>query len=355
MVRLTRREAIGALAAGVAIPAAGCGDGADNGDGATATDTATATETQTDAETETGTETSGLPEVLAMPGEENPENLAVDADGRLYFGVMADAAGEVRRLSAEQTQETGLALDDATLVARLPGPVVGVEHAAGGTVYVTSLAGDETGVWSVPQDGTDPALLAAMPGPQSGGFPNDLVHDESGERLLVTDSFAGEVREVPVGADDPGTAASVWLADDRLASEEFGANGLSLAADGALYVAVTAATDAGGESAGRVLRVRVGDDGSAGDAEVFFEGPAILGADGLATREGEVYVAANQRNEVVGVSGSGETTVLADREDGLRFPSDLVFGTTAAQSGQAFVCNFANPAPEEAGIRRLSV
>lgn len=63
-------------------------------------------------------------EVVSMPGDLVPENLAFDGDGDLYFGI---TAGQVRRLPADRTGETGLTLEDTRRVAALPGSVIGVE------------------------------------------------------------------------------------------------------------------------------------------------------------------------------------------------------------------------------------
>lgn len=43
-------------------------------------------------------------ELLAIPGERVPENLAFADDGDLYVGI---TAGEVRRLPADRTDERG--------------------------------------------------------------------------------------------------------------------------------------------------------------------------------------------------------------------------------------------------------
>ena len=87
--------------------------------------------------------------------------MAIDRDGALYFGL---TRGEVRKLTPEQTQETGLGLDDTEQVATLPGSAIGVELVAGDALYVASQAEAGTGVWRVPTDGSDPDLFAAVGG-----------------------------------------------------------------------------------------------------------------------------------------------------------------------------------------------
>lgn len=295
----------------------------------------------------------GVETVVELPSEERvPENLAIDGDGTLYFGI---TAGEVWRLTADQTQQTGLTLEDCTRVATLPGSAIGVEVGPDGSVFVASQADAGTGVWRVPPDGSDPALFAAVPaGDQEQVFPNDVLYDEEHQRLLVTESFGGLVYEVSLDATDPETAASVWLDADALDTESFGANGLAFGPDGAVFVAVTRGTSDDGEDVGRLVRVPVGDDGSAGDAETSLESPAIFGADGITTRNRTVYVAANSLNEVVRVTPGGQTTTIASGDDGLVFPSDVVFGTTARQRSDLFICNFANENPADGAILRTT-
>jgi plastocyanin/sugar lactone lactonase YvrE len=289
--------------------------------------------------------------VVEIPGERVPENLAFDDEGAMYFGI---TAGEVWKLTPEQTQETGLTLDDVQQMGTLPGGAIGVEVGPDETVYVASQSEQGTGVWQVPQNGEDPSLFATIPtvDGEEDVFPNDILYDGDRDRLLVTESFGGVVYEVPLDADDPENAASEWIATDLIDTESFGANGLTFGPDGRVVAAVTRATNDAGEDVGRLVRVPVVDDGSAGDAETYLESTAIFGADGVTARESDLYVAANALNEVVRVTSDQETETVASGENGLVFPSDVLFGTTQAQQDTLFICNFANENPEEGAILR---
>lgn len=336
---LTRRTmlAVGATAlAGLA----GCGGQSDATETEPPTDqpTATATpatETSTPAEA-TGTSTpaaTAVETLVSVPGERVPENLAFDADGNLLFGI---TAGEVRRLPRERLGETGLTLDDAEQVATLPG-AIGVE-AGLDSIYV-AVPGDQSGVWRVPPDG-DPARLGAI-----DGFPNDVVFDAERDRVLVTESQNGTVSSVSMD----GTVET-WLDDDRLDTEGFGANGLTVDSEGTVYVAVTQAPN----ETGRLLEVPMREDGSAGEATTFFAGGEIFGADGITARGEEIYVAVNRQNRVVTVSPDGGVETIADADDGLVFPSDVLFGA-GEYADTLFVCNFANQTPEQGAILRTRV
>ncbi|SFR96585.1 hypothetical protein SAMN05216559_1651 [Halomicrobium zhouii] len=323
MTRLTRRTALKGVGAGLAL--------------SVTAGTATATFDRDDAGS------SAVETVVEIPGDPVPENLAIARDGTLYFGL---TRGEVRKITPEQTQATGLGLDDTERVARLPGSAVGVELVAGDALYVASQADAGDGVWRVPVDGGDPELFAAV-----GGFPNDVLHDPFHDRLLVTDSFGGAVYEIPLDADDPETAASLWSDDDRLATDSFGANGLTFGR-GAVYVAVTRGTNDAGDDVGRVVRLPLTRGGDAGEASTYLESETIYGADGVTSFGPHLYLAANGRNEVVRIDPGRNVTVLADGDDGLVFPSDVVLGRTRRQRGDLFICNFANETPEEGAILR---
>jgi len=340
----TRRRFLASCSAITGVGLAGCtgGDGsaetdstptptdADGGAGpATTTDEPTATETDTP-------EPAAVETVVSVGGDRVPENMAFGPEGDLYFGI---TAGEVRRIPADQTGATGLALEDTEQVATLPA-AIGVEAAPDGTVYVAVATQDErAGVWEVPPDGEATQLV------EIGGFPNDIHYDADRERLLVTESRNGVVYAVTTGGE-----RSTWLDDDRLATESFGANGITRDADGDIYVAVTRAP----EETGRLLRVPVESDGAAGEPSMFSEGGAIFGADGITSRDGDIYVAANSQNRVVRVTADGATDTVATGDDGLVFPSDVLFGP--GDGGESlFICNFANQSPEDGAILRTSV
>jgi sugar lactone lactonase YvrE len=278
-----------------------------------------------------GAATSTVETVVSIPGDRVPENMAFDTDGNLYFGI---TAGEVRRLSADQTSSTDLSLDATEQIATLPG-AIGVEVGPDGTVYVAVATQDENaGVWEVPPEGEATQLV------EISGFPNDLIFDAERDRLLVTESTGGVV--YAVGTDG---SRETWLDDDRLATESFGANGITRDGDGNVYVAVTRAAN----QTGRLLQVPVQADGSAGEATMFFEGEEIFGADGITAREGAIFVAANSQNRIVRVGEDGSTTTVANANDGLVFPSDVLF---APDSSDLFICNFANQSPENGAILR---
>ena len=269
--------------------------------------------------------------VVSISGERVPENMAFDSDGNLYFGI---TAGEVRRLSADRTGETDLSIDDTEQVATLPG-AVGVEVSPDGAIYVAVASQDESaGVWMVPPDGAASQLASIS------GFPNDILFDSNRDRMLVTESSGGVVYSI--GTDG---SRETWLDDGRLATESFGANGITRGSDGTVYIAVTRAGEMG-----RLIEVQIEPSGDPVEATTLVESEAIFGADGITAHNGDILVAANSQNRVVRVNSAAETETIADGDDGLVFPSDVLVGP---DSEELFICNFANESPEDGGILRM--
>lgn len=280
---------------------------------------------------EPSTDETNVETVVSISGERVPENMAFDADGNLYFGI---TAGEVRRLSADRTGETDLSIDDTEQVATLPG-AVGVEVSPDGAIYVAVASQDESaGVWMVPPDGAASQLASIS------GFPNDILFDSNRDRMLVTESSGGVVYSI--GTDG---SRETWLDDGRLATESFGANGITRGSDGTIYIAVTRASEMG-----RLIEVQIEPSGDPVEATTLVESEAIFGADGITAHNGDILVAANSQNRVVRVNSAAETETIADGDDGLVFPSDVLVGP---DSEELFICNFANESPEDGGILRM--
>jgi sugar lactone lactonase YvrE len=278
-----------------------------------------------------GNGTRPIERVLST-GQPVPENIAFDGDGDLYVGI---TGGSVRRLPADRTDETGLGLDATTEVASYPGGVAGVTVSED-TLY-TAVNGESGSVFESDLGADDEPTELATVLPDGNGFVNDLVVD--GDRLLATESFGGAVYEID--RDDGETA--VWVADDLLDTDSFGANGIARV-DDTVYVAVTRAGEVG-----RVVEVPVEDGGDAGSPETFVEAESLFGADGLTARGPQLYAAVNSANRITRITPSGELRTVVEGEP-LSFPSEVVFDPTAR--GKAFVCNFSPSAPGAAGVLR---
>ena len=243
--------------------------------------------------------------VVSIPDKRVRENMTFDTDRNFYRGI---TAGEVRRLPADQTGETDLGIDDTEQVATLPS-AIGVEASPDGTLYVAVASQDESaGVWMAPLDGIASQLS------NISCFPNDILFQPEHDHILVAESSSGVVYSV--GTDG---SRETWLNDDRLATESFGANGITQRSDGTVYIAVTRAS-----KMGRLIEVPMEAAGSSGEATTLLESEAISGVDGITASNGDLLVAANSQNRVVRVNSAAKTETIADSDDRLVFPSDVL-------------------------------
>lgn len=299
--RLTRRDVLKTTAAGLALPTVG--------------GVAAADETRT----------------VVDFNDVGPENLAIDDEGHVYMTM--NLSGEIRRLDFEDALATGLDIDDTALVATLPaggGFTTGIAEAAGDLyVALPAFSDDDRGVWRVPPGGPAPTSpFAHLP---DSGLLNGVLHDVQRHRLLVTDSFLGRIWSVEL----TDGAVDTWSDDALLDPGPFiGANGIAMDKRGDVFVAHL--------DHGRVLRIPMGADGSAGAAEVVVEDARLVGADGLTFHRGTtLYVAVNGQDRVVRITPSGRIHTVVDASDGLDFPADVAFGTTRHTNGKLFVANLA--------------
>jgi sugar lactone lactonase YvrE len=156
--------------------------------------------------------------------------------------------------------------------------------------------------------------------------PNAIAQNRQ-RTLFVSDSFAGAIYTV----EPTGGGKKLWKADPKLSTKgfpPFGANGVAFdRTENFLYVANT------GDST--ILRIPVNADGSAGEVAVFAKGataadPQLLhGADGIMFDvTGQLWVCANQANEIQVLSASGSLVARFGHnggDDPMVFPASLVF------------------------------
>ena len=257
---------------------------------------------------------------------ELPESVAVDRRGMIYVSLAP--IGQVRAIAPDGAQH---------IVASLPvGSGFGALGLAFGPredLYVALSTFDPTtnGVYRVGRDGS----AARLPGTQSIVLPNGLAFDRRGN-LFVTDSVDGAIWRVSRDG-----SAEVWLRHPLLAGDNsapppvpLGANGIAFR-NGALFVTNT--------EAGSVITVPVQRDGTPGAPFVFARGPALVGADGLAIdATGNLYIAVNGQSTVVRVSSDGaNVTTLATAADGLDSPSSVAFGRGRSARARLLAVNFA--------------
>ncbi len=256
----------------------------------------------------------------------NPEGIAVDPQGNLYASSFAFST-TVANICV--VNRTGALVD---VIPVQPGPsgtvsLIGELYVPSRGLYVLDFS---TGT------GPEGRLLLVNPATHAvttiaTGFtgPNALAQSRHG-MLFISDSITGEIRKV---APD-GSSNIQWVQSELLkphGQPAFGANGVAFdRTQRYLYVANTADD--------RVLRIPVEKGGSAGPVEIWADGAtidqaqntthALDGADGIAFDvQGNLYVCANQANEIQVLSPAGVLTMryAGTGSNALDFPASLVF------------------------------
>jgi len=252
------------------------------------------------------------------PGAPNPEGIAADRHGDIYVSGFSP---------------TSPAGPGKVFVFGRDGHLKRVLHVAGSTNALLGLAFTASGELLVVDFGAsqvlsvDPhsgASSVFLPVPAGAPGLNALTFDRVGN-VYVSDSFQGTIWVT----GPAGGPASVWKSDPLLATSgfpPFGANGLQFNSDeSALFVANT-----GNDTVVRIASVA----GAAGAASVFTH--SINGADGLILDEDDnVWVCANQSDEIVVTDASGKAIAKLGDFDGVRHgsPVGLLFPASLARSG----------------------
>jgi sugar lactone lactonase YvrE len=286
---------------------------------------------------------------------ELPEGIALDRHGNIF--VTLAPLGEIRKIAVDGTQSTFATVSP-------PGQgfgALGLAFDERGELFVAVATFDPatSGVYEVRRNGT----AVRIPGSDQIGLPNGLAFDEDGT-LYVTDSSNGAIWRLDVGDDDrrddpdhkrhdaddrraEGSTTTLWIKDALLAGNgqfglpvPLGANGIAIRDDN-VYVAVT--------ETGRIVRIPIADDDRSGTPKLVADAPGLLGADGIQFDvRGNLYVAVNSQNTLVRLAPDGSSTTLATAADGLDNPASPVFGTRGGDRKTLYVTNFAfshtNPA-----------
>jgi sugar lactone lactonase YvrE len=261
-------------------------------------------------------------------GTAHPEGITADAQGNLYVANfdVSKAAGPGNIVVFDSSGRLLRVLDVAGSSPLLLGIAF---HPLTGALLVIDF-GKQQVLTVNPQTGAT-APFATVAGGAAAG-PNALAFDAAGD-VYISDSFQGKVWKT----GSAGGAVSEWAADPLLTTSgvpPFGANGMAFNKAGtALFVANT-----GNDT---VVRIPV-TGGVAGAAEVFVH--SINGADGLLIDgEDNLWVAANQADEIVVLDPSGKVVAKLGDFDGIDpqgSPRGLLFPASLVMSnGFVYVTN----------------
>ena len=269
-------------------------------------------------------------------GERHPEGITADRRGNIYVTTFdiarAGTAGEVGHLFVYRrdghllrkvlVQNSSALLLDLAFSPSDPGALLVIDFGGAKVLKVNPMTGASEVFATIPDD----AGIPGAPGP------NVLTFDNVGN-VYISDSFQGAIwRTGPAGGlgGPGGKDATLWVTSPLLRTTGvpgFGANGLAFNnAQTLLFVANTAQDT--------IVKIPVsGSPLNPGKPDVFVN-RAGGGPDGLIIDEHDnLWVAANQSDEIVVIDSSGRAVAKlgdfdgidrAGRPKGLLFPASLV-------------------------------
>lgn len=287
---------------------------------------------------------------------ELPEGIAVSKAGDLYVGI--STTGVIYRLRPGQPGSGDI---ERSVVATPGAGLLGLAVDARGNIYAAVASFDPAthGVWRIDADGAADRLA----GSAAIFFPNALAFDDRGS-LYVTSSSGppagvdtwvdGQIWRVP-----PGGPAELWLQHPLLTGTgspltappfPLGANGIAYRA-GELFVANT--------EKGLLAVVPI-EGGNPGMPTVLADGFSFL--DGLALDvHGNIYLLEIGLTRLIRVSADGDhVESLAGPFDGVHFATSLAFGTGRGDRQSVFLANAAfpqlpHPAPVGPSVLKVEV
>jgi sugar lactone lactonase YvrE len=245
----------------------------------------------------------------------HPEGITADAEGNIYVTTFAPGASVGRLIVFAPS---GRLLRDVVVQNASPFLLDLAFHPTTGALLLIDF-GQGKVLTVDPVTGSNTDFMVVAPPPAAGL--NALTFDAAGN-VYVSDSFGGIIWKVGSGGGAPSMfAASPLLQPNGV--PPFGANGLAFNRAGTTLFVANTANDT-------VVQIPVNDPSK---PSVFVH--SINGADGLVIDEDDnLWVAANQADEIVVVSPSGRVIAkLGDfngldpsgAPNGLLFPASLVF------------------------------
>ncbi len=231
---------------------------------------------------------------------------------------------EIRKISPSGAQTT---LVDLGLGGFGP---LGLAVDARGNVYAAAASFDPAtqGVYRVTPDGT----ATRLPGTEGIAFPNGIAFDQRGN-LYVADS-TGAVWRIPRGGE-----AEVWSDDLLLVGDGSAGAGVPIGANGITFRTPNEIV-VGNTDLGMLVSIPILTDGSAGDASVIAQDPAIFAIDGLTVdARGRIYACVVGQSTIVRVGDDGIET-LADADDGIVGASSIAFGQGPRDHRSLYGVNF---------------
>jgi len=254
-------------------------------------------------------------EITIKDSAVTPENLTSSRDGTVYFGSMTK--GTIYRAAPGASQAEPWILASAAGLTRVLGVLADDRS---NTLWVCQNAtGGQGGAPAVGQtalrsfDLKTGAAKGTYPFPPNSRVCNDIAVSADGA-AYASESFGGRVHRLKPGAN----ALEVWVTDQQLNVID----GLTFLADGSLYVNEF--------TSGKLFRIPVNPDGSAGAIVPIETSLPLVRPDGLRTAGPRKLIQAEQQGRVAELTINGNRAEVRVLKDSLpRAAGVTVVGDTA--------------------------
>lgn len=226
--------------------------------------------------------------------KEFPESVTSTSDGTLFAGSVAH--GTIFRAAPGATQA------DVFIAAPADGPssILGVyADEANGNLWacyadMATFGGGEAQPSILRSYDLTSGALKGAAAFSGASLCNDIATTADGT-AYAADTYAARVVRVKPGSE----TAEDWAAGDVLA----GADGLSFGPDGQLYV--------NSVTTGKLVRIALGSDGTAGDITELALSEELTGPDGMRFGDdGLLYIAENANGRVVSARIDGDNAII---------------------------------------------
>jgi len=266
------------------------------------------------------------------------ENLTSSADGTIYFGSMA--RGTIYRAAPGASQAQPWILASATGLTNVLGVLADDRS---NTLWVCQNATRARA--GVPSTGHTAlrsfdlrtgAPKSTYPFPSNPGFCNDIAISTDGT-VYVSESYRGRVHRLKSGS----TALEEWVRHPDLEVID----GLAFLADGSLYVNTF--------NTGRLYRILVNADGSAGALEAIETSLPLVRPDGLRAAGPKTLIQSEQQGRVAELTINGNRAEVRVLREGLTRTSGVTLIENAAvvlvDFARAIVLPYAPQRPQQSG------